>query len=113
MLDKLVEKALNSGYGEIVASLVAFMVAVITYYVLRHIKRYDKVHDAVFGAEGLHSSVKTIISRLDSHDKEIEQVIETQKALVSDVIKIKGDTAFIRGWIERGEAEKNRRHNDD
>ena len=113
MLDKVVEKSLNAGYGEIVASLVAVMATVIGYYVIRHIKRYDKVHEAVFGEKGLHNSVSVINERLDSQDEKIEQVIDSYETLVSDVIKISKDTAFIRGWIERGEADKNRRRTDE
>ena len=113
MLDDLVKKGLNAGYGEIVAAFVVFLTSIVGYYVLRHIQRYDKVHDAVFGEEGLHNSVSVIHERLDSQDEKIEQVIDSHETLVRDVIKIRSDTAFIRGWIERGEADKNRRRTDE
>ena len=106
MLDELVDKALNAGYGEIVASLVAAMSVVIGYYVVRHIKRYDKVYEAVYGKKGLHNSVSVINERLDSQDDKIEQVVDSIKALVNDVIAIKIDYSatqegikYIKEWV--------------
>ena len=107
MLDELVGKALNAGYGEIVASFVAVMSTVIGYYVVRHIKRYDKVYEAVYGEKGLHNSVSVINERLDSQDDKIEQVVDSIRALVNDVIAMKVDYAatqegikYIKEWVQ-------------
>ena len=100
MLDELVGKALNGGYGELISGVILVLLSLVGYYIHRQIKKYDKAYDAIFDEKGLNSSVNIHEQRLDSHDKQIEQVVDSHKALVSDVIKIRGDTKFIRGWIE-------------
>ena len=49
MIDELVKKGLNAGYGEIVAGFVVLLTSVVSFYGVRQSKRYDKGHDALVG----------------------------------------------------------------